>query len=108
MGFDYKKLTEDLIEAKELALGVVVGDDGGSANLDRLALSLPRLKEDNVIRAIKKAGLYTRGKCKWLGTRYFISAPHGSQGNDNTKQVEVMYKCLKDKGYDVLIYYQVD
>lgn len=97
-----------MIEAKELALDIVIGDDGGSANLDRLALSLPRLKEENVIKAIKEAGLYTRGKCKWLGTRYFISAPYGSQGNDNTKQIEVMHKCLKDKGYDVLIYYQVD
>ena len=56
--FDYKKLTEDLVEAKALALGVVTGDNGGSANLDKLALSLPRLREDNVIKAIKDAGFY--------------------------------------------------
>lgn len=108
MAFDYKKLTEDLKEAKEAALNVVTRDDGGSANLDCLALSLPRLKEEKVVKAIKEAGLYTRGKSNWIGMRYFIHAPHGSQGNDNTRQIEAMRKCLSEKGYDVLIFYKMD
>lgn len=108
MAFDYKKLTRDLIEAKDAALKAVMGDEGGSANLDCIALSLPRLREEKVIEAVKEAGLYTRGKTNWIGKRYFISAPHGSQGNDNTKQIEAMRDCLKEKGYDVLIYYQMD
>ncbi len=108
MAFDYKKLTQDLIEAKEAALKSVIGDDGGSANLDCIALSLPRLREEKVIQSVKEAGLYTRGKTDWIGKRYFIHAPHGSQGNDNTSQIEAMYECLKEKGYDVLIFYQMD
>ena len=108
IGFDYQKLTEDLIEAKEKALESVVGDDGGSANLDCLTISLPRLKEEKVIEAIEKSGLKTSGKHTWIGQRYFIYAPHGSQGNDNTSQIEAMYEYLKSKGYNVLIYYQVD
>ena len=91
-----------------MALKSVVGDDGGSANLDYLTISLPRLKEEKVIDAVKKAGLWTRGKQNWIGQRYFISAPHGSQGNDNTSQIEAMRDCLKEKGYDVLIYYQME
>lgn len=108
MAFDYKKLTKDLIEAKEMALKSVIGDDGGSANLDCLALSLPRLREEKVIHAVKEAGLYTRGKTNWIGKRYFIHAPHGSQGSDNTRQIEAMRDCLKEKGYDVLIFCQMD
>lgn len=108
MNFDYQKFTYHLREAKEKALEVVTGDNGGSANLDRLAISLPRLKEEKVIESIKKAGLWTSGRRNWIGKRYFISAPHGSQGNDNTKQIEVMRDYLKEKGYDVLIYYKMD
>lgn len=108
MSFDYQKFTNDLIEAKEKALKSVIGDNGGSANLDRLAIFLPRLKEEKVIEAIKKAGLWTSGRHNWIGKRYFISAPHGSQGNDNTRQIETMRDYLKEKGYDVLIYYQMD
>lgn len=108
MSFDYQKFTNDLIEVKEKALKSVIGDNGGSANLDRLAISLPRLKEELVIEAIKKAGLWTSGKRNWIGKRYFINAPHGSQGNDNTRQIEAMRDYLKEKGYDVLIYYQMD
>lgn len=87
---------------------MVAGDDGGSANLDRLAISLPRLNEEKAIEAIKRAGLWTSGKRKWIGQRYFISAPHGSQGNDNTRQIEAMRDYLKEKGYDVLIFYKMD
>lgn len=108
MGFDYEKFKNDLIEAKEKALTSVRKDDGGSANLDRLAISLPRLREEKVVEAIKRAGLWTSGKRKWIGQRYFISAPHGSQGNDNTSQIEAMRDCLKEKGYDVLIFYKMD
>lgn len=50
-----------------MALKSVVGDDGGSANLDYLTISLPRLKEEKVIDAVKKAGLWTRGKQNWIG-----------------------------------------
>ncbi len=97
-----------MIEAKQAALKSVIGDDGGSANLDCLTLSLPRLREEKVIEAVKRAGLFTIGKTEWIGKRYFINAPRGSQGNDNTRQIEAMYECLKEKGYDVLISYQMD
>jgi len=108
IGFDYKKLMEDLIEAKEKALESVAGDDGGSANLDCLTISLPRLREEKVIETIEKSGLRTSGKHSWIGQRYFIYAPYGSQGNDNTSQIEAMRDYLKEKGYDVLIYFQID
>lgn len=41
MKIDYKKLTEDLLKAKEAAKKAVKGEDGGTANLDSMTIALP-------------------------------------------------------------------
>ena len=72
------------------------------------------LKVDNlsvhygVIQAVKDAGLYTRGRRKWIGTRYFISIPIAAQGNDGCRQVDAMCEVMQKQGYDVLAYHQID
>ncbi|ADZ84477.1 hypothetical protein [Cellulosilyticum lentocellum] len=105
---DYKKLTDDLVKAREAAEKAVTGEDGGTANLDSLTLKLKGYREVKVIEAVKAAGLYTRGKREWIGTRYFIGPPVGAQGNDRVRQVEAMYKVMEDLGYDVLMFCQMD
>lgn len=107
MATDYKKLTEDLIKAKLAGEEAAKGEDGGTANLDTMTLKLPRANEKKVIEAVKKAGLYTSGRSEWLGSRYFISGP-GGQGNSRNRAVEAMSKVMRDAGWDVLIYYQMD
>ncbi|OZV12289.1 hypothetical protein CIW83_09320 [Tissierella sp. P1] len=107
MDTDYKKLTEDLIQARLAAEKAAEGEDGGTANLDTMTIKLPRANEKKVIEAVKKAGLYTRGRRDWLGPRYFISGP-GGQGNSNTRAVEAMTKVMREAGWNVLIYYQMD
>lgn len=106
--FDYQKFTKDLAEAEKISKDAMTGDDGGTANLDCMTIRLPRLPEKKVIAAVKEAGLYTAGKRNHLGMRYFISPPCGAQGNDRCRQVEAMYKSMKDKGYDVLNFYMSD
>lgn len=108
MNYNFDQLRKDLEEAREKAIKASTGEDGGSANLDKLALALPCVKKQSVVETIRKAGLYTIGKVEWIGKRYFISAPIPKQGNDNTRQIEVMYQSLKEKGYDVLIYWKMD
>lgn len=108
MKIDYKKLTEDLINAKEAAKEAIIGEDGGTANLDSMTIALPGAREEKVIQAVKDAGLYTRGRRQWIGTRYFISPPIGSQGNDRVRQVEAMCKVMREAGYDILMYQQMD
>jgi hypothetical protein len=48
---NYKKFQETLIKAKMAAIKAAKGDDGGTANLDTVTISLPRAREEKVIRA---------------------------------------------------------
>ncbi len=107
MATDYKKLTEDLIKARCFAEEAAKGDDGGTANLDTMTISLPRARESKVVEAAEKAGLNC-SKIEWLGVRYFIYPPRCGQGNSRNRAVEAMTKVMRDSGWDVLIYYQMD
>lgn len=108
MSINYKKLTTDLIKAKDAATEAGKGEDGGTANLDTMTLSIPRAKEDKVIEAVKAAGLSTRGKREWLGPRYFIGPPKCGQGNSRVRATEAMLKVMQEAGWDVLMYCQMD
>lgn len=105
---DYEKLTKDLIKAREAAEEVAEGEDGGTANLDCMTLKLKGYREQKVIEAVKAAGLYTRGKRNWIGTRYFISPPKSGQGNARVRQVRAMCRAMDKLGYDVLMFEQMD
>ncbi len=107
MKYDYKKLTEDLKRAKEAGMIASKGEDGGTANLDRVTLRLPGAREQKVIEAFEAAGLYTSGRTEWIGLRYFINGP-GGQGNSRVRANEAMRKVLEEAGYNVLIYHQMD
>lgn len=104
---DYNKLEADLIKARIAAENSITNDDEGSANLDKVAISLPGYDEEKVCKAALNAGLRSY-KTDWLGKGYFISAPIGAQGNNNTRQVEAMKNILSELGYDVLVFYKMD
>jgi len=104
---DYKKLTEDLIKARLAAEKAAEGEDGGSANLDTLTISLKRAREVKVVNAAMSADLIA-AKIDWLGPRFFIYPPECGQGNSRVRAIEAMEKVMKEAGYDVLMYYRVD
>lgn len=108
VAMDYKKLTEDLIKARLAAEEAAKGEDGGSANRDTMTIKLPRANEKKVMEAVKDAGLYTRGRQNWIGPRFFISPPACGQGNSRVRATEAMEKVMKEAGYDVLMYCQID
>jgi hypothetical protein len=106
----YELLTKHLIEAKEFAVKDINSiDDGGSANLDSTFLTLKGWRENNVLDAITKAGLYCRCKSKWswMGSGYFISINVG-QGNKRTVARDRFKSYLNDLGYDVVGYDKMD
>lgn len=108
MAIDYKKLTEDLIRARKAAEEAAKGEDGGTANFDTMTIKLPRASENKVVEAVRKAGLRCSKIC-WLGeVRYFIYPPSCGQGNSRNRAVEAMTQVMRDAGWDVLIYYQMD
>ncbi len=107
MKYDYKKLTEDLVQAKAAGEVAARGEDGGTANLDRITIKLLGAREQKVIEAVEAAGLHTMGKTEWIGPRYFISGP-GGQGNSRVRANEAMRKVLEEAGYNVLIFHKMD
>lgn len=107
MATDYKKLTEDLIQARLAAEKAAKGDDGGSANLDTMTIKLLNAREKKVVDAISKAGLRC-AKTDWLGPRYFIYPSKCGQGNSRNRAVEAMTEVMEKAGWDVLIFYQMD
>lgn len=104
MAIDYKKLTDDLIKAKIAAEEAAKGEDGGTANFDRMTIKLPRASENKVVEAVRKAGL-SCNKIDWLGPRYFIYPPKCGQGNSRYRAVQAMAKVMREAGYDVLVVY---
>jgi hypothetical protein len=104
----YERLTNDLIQAKEAAIKVAKGDDGGTVNLDCMTLSIPRAREAKVLEAVKASGLYCRGKRHWIGPRYFIGPPGCDQGNARVRQVQAMAEVMRQAGWDVLVYEKAD
>jgi len=107
---DYKKLTDDLIKASSAAEKAAVGDDGGSANCDRLMLFLPRAREDRVITSIIEAGLHCRGKGRTFFGKacYYISPNCGGQGNSRYRAVQALEKSMEADGWKVSVHYQID
>jgi hypothetical protein len=104
---DYKKLTANLIKAKEAAEEAAKGEDGGSANLDTMTIKLPRANEKKVIEAVQAAGLHA-SKINWIGLRYFIYPPACGQGNSRVRATEAMKKVMQEAGWDVLMYCKID
>jgi hypothetical protein len=105
---DYKKLTADLTKARIAAEEAAKGEDGGSANLDCMTLSIPRANEKKVIEVVQAAGLYTSGRTNWIGPRFFISPPRCGQGNSRVRATEAMLKIMREAGWDVLMYCKMD
>jgi len=104
----YKKLAQDLTQARVLGAEAGKGDDGGSANQDAAFLKLPRWNESMVLNAIAEAGLYCTHKTKWIGYGYLINPVGCGQGNSNARGMEAIKKHLKECGYDVLGFYKMD
>ncbi|KAA8782539.1 hypothetical protein EC604_01585 [Paenibacillus amylolyticus] len=105
---DYAKFAEDLKAANKAAQEATEGmEDGGTANLDKVFLTMPRAHEAKVLEAIRNAGLYCRAKRRWIGDGYMLTVSKG-QGDVNTKAVTVFVAEMERRGYDVLAYRQMD
>ncbi len=103
-------LTVALVKAKEAGMLYTDIDDGGTCNLDSPKIYLPRWRHADVEAAFEAAGL----RCfdyKLYGAKAYVICggplDHG-QVNRRTKVAEVMRDSLKEDGYDVSMYYQMD
>lgn len=82
--------------------------DGGTCNLDCVFLKLPRKREKTVLDIFRQAGISGIKTTWYAGPGYLISPNVGGRANRRTAGMEAMLKHLKNKGYDVFGYYQMD
>lgn len=109
MNFDAIKFTQDLKAADRKAYeSTEKVSDGGSANLDRAFIRIPRIREGKVLNAIYNAGLYCSGRSEWIGRGYMVRPNTKGMGDKNTVAVKVFVQELQDRGYDVLTFHKMD
>ena len=106
----YEKLTSALLDASNKAIEAAAEvTDGGTCNMDGVYLRLPRYNEDKTITAIKNAGLSGfKINHSWYGTGFLISPSTSGQANKRDVAASTMYKFLKDVGYDLSHWQQID
>lgn len=104
----YAQLRDDLIQCKDLALTIEDNDDGGTCNFDAPAIVANRWKESLVQQAAKEAGLSAFKWRPYRNTMFVFGVPGPGQGNMRTRKAEAMTAYLKSKGYDAIMYCQMD
>lgn len=79
-------------------------DDGGSANLDRVVIRMPGVREATV----KDLPGYLAKASTWHPRGLHLDTPFPGQGNQRAAGVRAMHQSLQAQGVDCYIYYQVD
>lgn len=79
-------------------------NDGGSANLDRVVIRMPGVREAAV--KVLPGYLAKASTCHPRGLH--LDTPFPGQGNQRAAGVRAMHKSLQDQGVDCYVYYQVD
>jgi hypothetical protein len=108
---DLAKLTEDLRSAAQLAQTAADRvDDAGTCNMDGVFLRLPRVREARVIEAIEAAGLRATKweRHAWYRSGYYIGPPVRGQANKRDAAATAMYDYLRNAGWDVSHWQQMD
>lgn len=106
---DLGQLTIDARLARTLASEAAEkADDGGSANLDATVIFLEKgQRAESVMRAVKDAGL-SASPTRWLGRGVMVQPPGSGQAGKRYASNEALCRYLKDAGWNVLPYYQMD
>lgn len=104
------KLFEDTEQVNfEVSTEITNKDDGGTCNLDSVIIKLPyTLKKDvDEYNKIAVATLSEPLTGMYSGYRFLNFNTHG-QAALRTRYVEAYHKKMKNLGYNVSIYYQMD
>jgi hypothetical protein len=106
-------LAEAMERAKEAADKFINVEDGGSCNLDSVVIRLPYWSKEK----IKKANTLANGisidsestlSSTWFKGYRWVNIGASGQGDRRTKMVEAAAKELKNSGFDIRVYYQMD
>ena len=105
----YADLAKDLEAAAAYGLEVAANvEDGGTCNMDAVALDLRGWRRDKVEQAAKAAGVGCFVWNLYGHKRYVFTVRSGGQANRRTAAAEAMREALRLSGYDTGMYYQID
>lgn len=105
----YADLAKDLEAAVAYGLEVAANvEDGGTCNMDAVALNLRGWRRDKVEQAAKAAGVGCSTWTLFGHKQYVFTVRSGGQANRRTAAAEAMCEALKLSGYDAGMYYQMD
>lgn len=106
---DLQKLEIDALHARQVAIektGAI--PDGGTANLDAAVFHLQKgQRSAPLIEALKRAGLNAY-ESRWNGRCVFVSPPVRGQGDRNAVSNQHFIDALRQRGWKVAGYYQMD
>lgn len=104
----YLALQKALCEACAAAKIASEVEDGGASNFDCMLLHIPVFEDRRAVIAAKKAGLSMTKMTFRKKNIWFVEPPFGGQGAKRTAQAKAMYQVMKDHGYMVDMYYEID
>jgi hypothetical protein len=105
---DLTAITQAFADAKAAADKLATTDDGGTCNMDCVAITLSRsLRYYKVEAAAKAAGILT-SKSKWLGDTVAFAYFGQGQANRRSRMNEAARTVLKSAGLPAGMYYQMD
>ena len=110
---NFEQLTSDLLAARRIAAVVASdSDDGGTCNLDTLAISVGKGQmfgrfSQKLATAFEEAGLELEND-KFRGTIIFgLNVPMG-QANSRNRGLTAARKFLQDRGWPITMWYFMD
>ena len=106
---DLEKLTADAKQAKSKAEAACdAATDGGSCNLDAVFFPLESGERAGpIVAAIQAAGL-SASPTKWIGRGVMVQPPGFGQAGKRYASNEALCSSLRDDGWPVFQYYQMD
>jgi hypothetical protein len=105
----YLKLAQDLAFAAKNAAEIAgILEDGGTCNFDSCKLYLPGWNSKKVEQAARAAGVGCFVWNLWGSKSYVFPLRIGAQGDARSAAAEAMRDCMKARGYDAGVYYQMD
>lgn len=105
----YLKLSQDLAYAAGEAQTIAqIIEDGGTCNFDSCKLYLPGWNSKKVEQAARAAGVGCFVHNLWGSKSFVFPLRIAAQADARSAAAEAMRDCLKARGYDTAMYYQMD
>lgn len=105
----YLKLSQDLAYAAGKAKTIAsILEDGGTCNMDSCKLYLPGWNSKKVEQAARAAGVGCFVYNLWGSKSFVFPLRIAAQADARSAAAEAMRDCMKARGYDAAMYYQMD